>query len=105
MKLRYATALHLTSACSQFDIRGERVMDQSKVGLLTRITRLPEFNIYVFAFLLNFVWEFLQMPLFTAPPTDMPHWDIVQIYAFATVADGFIMLIAYWTASAFARSR
>jgi hypothetical protein len=80
-------------------------MDQSKAGLLMRIIRLPEFNIYVFAFLLNFVWEFLQMPLFTAPPAGMQHWDIVKIYAFATVADGLIMLIAYWTASAFARSR
>jgi hypothetical protein len=80
-------------------------MDQPEVGALTRITRLPEFNIYVFAFLLNFMWEFLQMPLFTAPPANMPHWDIVKIYAFASVADGFIMLIAYWMASAFARSR
>jgi hypothetical protein len=80
-------------------------MDQSKAGLSARVTSLPEFNIYVFAFLLNFVWEFLQMPLFTAPPADMPHWDIVKIYAFASVADGFIMLIAYWMTSAFARSR
>ncbi len=80
-------------------------MSQTKLPLLRRITSLPEFNIYIFAFLLNFVWEFLQMPLFTAPPADMPHWDIVKIYAFATVADGFIMLIAFWTASAFARSR
>ena len=80
-------------------------MNQTKLSFLRRITSLPEFNIYIFAFLLNFVWEFLQMPLFTAPPADMPHWDIVKIYAFATVADGFIMLIAFWTASAFARSR
>lgn len=80
-------------------------MNQIKRPLLRRITSLPEFNIYIFAFLLNFVWEFLQMPLFTAPPADIPHWDIVKIYAFATVADGFIMLIAFWTASAFARSR
>ena len=80
-------------------------MNQAKLPLSRRITSLPEFNIYIFAFLLNFVWEMLQMPLFTAPPADMPHWDIVKIYAFATVADGFIMLIAFWTASAFARSR
>lgn len=80
-------------------------MDHPKPALSFRITFLPEFNIYIFAFLLNFVWEFLQMPLFTAPPADMPHWDIVKIYAFATVADGFIMLFAFWTAAAFARSR
>ena len=80
-------------------------MNHPDTGNFTHITSLPEFNIYIFAFLLNFVWEFLQMPLFTAPPADMPHWDIVKIYSAATVADGFIMLIAFWTASAFARSR
>ncbi len=80
-------------------------MTNPKTGWLTRITRLPEFNIYVFAFLLNFVWEFMQMPLFTAPPATMPHWDIVRIYAVATVGDGVIMLIAFWVAAAFARSR
>jgi hypothetical protein len=80
-------------------------MDHPKPALSFRITSLPEFNIYIFAFLLNFVWEFLQMPLFSAPPADMPHWDIVKIYAFATVADGFIMLFAFWIAAAFARSR
>ncbi len=25
---------------------------------------LPELNVFIFAFLLNFVWEFLQAPLF-----------------------------------------
>jgi hypothetical protein len=80
-------------------------MDQSKAGLLARITGLPEFNIYVFAFLLNFVWEMLQMPLFALPPADTPYWPVIKMCAAATVADGFIMLIAYWTASAFARSR
>lgn len=80
-------------------------MDQPRPDLLTRITSLPEFNIYIFAFLLNFVWEMLQMPLFALPPADTPYWPVIKMCAAATVADGFIMLIAFWTASAFARSR
>ena len=80
-------------------------MNQIKRPLLRRITSLPEFNIYIFAFLLNFVWEMLQMPLFALPPADTPYWPVITMCAFATVADGFIMLIAFWTASAFARSR
>lgn len=80
-------------------------MDQPRPDLLTRITSLPEFNIYIFAFLLNFVWEMLQMPLFALPPADTPYWPVIKMCAAATVADGFIMLIAFWAASAFARSR
>jgi hypothetical protein len=80
-------------------------MYQPRPDLLTRITSLPEFNIYIFAFLLNFVWEMLQMPLFALPPADTLYWPVIKMCAAATVADGFIMLIAYWTASAFARSR
>ncbi len=80
-------------------------MDQPEARLLVRITKFPEFNIYVFAFLLNFVWEMLQMPLFALPPADTPYWPVIKMCAAATVADGFIMLIAFWTASAFARSR
>jgi hypothetical protein len=72
---------------------------------IDRLTRIPEFNIYIFAFLLNFVWEMLQMPLFALPPADTPYWPVITMCAAATVADGFIMLIAFWTASAFARSR
>ena len=74
-------------------------------GLLRRITALPEFNIYIFAVLLNFVWEMLQMPLFDVPPADTHYWNVVLMCGFATLADGMIMLIAYWTASGFARSR
>jgi len=78
---------------------------QMQKSWVNRITSLPEFNIYIFAFLLNFVWEMLQMPLFALPPADTPYWPVMTMCAAATVADGFIMLIAFWTASAFARSR
>lgn len=80
-------------------------MKQTKLPLLRRITSLPEFSIYIFAFLLNFVWEMLQMPLFALPPADTPYWPVISMCAAATVADGFIMLVAFWTASAFAGSR
>ena len=73
--------------------------------VIDRVTRLPEFNIYLFAFLLNFVWEILQMPLFALAPADTSHLSVIKMCALATVADGFIMLIAYWMAAAVARSR
>ena len=60
------------------------------------ISRLPEFNVIVFALLLNYPWEFLQVPLFA----DMPqaaHWDAIRTCTRATLGDGVIMLIAYWT--------
>lgn len=80
-------------------------MNQSNSALLGRVISVPEFNIYLFAFLLNFVWEFLQMPLFSDSLASQSHWEVVKIYAFASVADGFIMLIAFWVASTVARSR
>lgn len=71
----------------------------------TGLTANPEFNIFIFALLLNFAWEMFQMPLFATPPADTPYWPVVLMCGGATVADGFIMLIAFWVASAAARSR
>ena len=34
------------------------------------LTYLPEFNIVIFALLLNFPWEFLQVPFYGGMPTD-----------------------------------
>ena len=46
----------------------------------------PEFNVALFAFLLNFPWEFLQVPFFAEMPT-MAHWDAVLFCARATLGD------------------
>ncbi len=68
------------------------------------VTWLPEFNVAVFAFLLNYPWEFLQVPLF-AGMADAPHWEAIQRCARATLGDIVIMLIAYWFVAVIARSR
>ncbi len=68
------------------------------------ITSLPEFNVAVFALMLNYPWEFSQVPLF-AGMADAPHWTAIQRCALATLGDIVIMLIAYWFVAVIARSR
>lgn len=68
------------------------------------VIRLPEFNVALFALLLNFPWEILQAPLFDRM-TGQPHWDAVMSCAQATLGDVVIMLMAYWLVAACARSR
>ncbi len=65
------------------------------------LLRLPELNVAFFAFLLNFVWEMLQVPFFVAMPT-MPHWDAVRLCARATLGDAEIAVVAFWLVSAVA---
>ena len=64
---------------------------QSRSGL----TYTPEFNIAVFAVLLNSPWEFLQVPFFNEMPS-ADHWEGVKACTRATLGDAGIMLIAYW---------
>lgn len=68
------------------------------------ISRLPEFSVVVFALLLNYPWEFLQVPLF-ADMAQAAHWDAIRTCTRATLGDAVIMLIAYWTVSLVARDR
>ncbi len=68
------------------------------------VTWLPEFNVAVFALLLNYPWEFAQAPLFAAM-AEAPHWDAIKRCSTATLGDIVIMLIAYWSVAAIARSR
>ncbi|MGH6610461.1 MAG: hypothetical protein ACRECQ_09400 [Burkholderiaceae bacterium] len=68
------------------------------------VTELPEFNVAVFAFLLNYPWEFSQVPLFGGM-ADAPHWSAIQRCALAALGDIVIMLIAYWLVALIARSR
>ena len=67
------------------------VMSSQRIrGLLDQ----PEINILIFAFLLNYPWEFLQTPLFEGMAA-APHWDAVKVCTRATFGDAVIMLIAY----------
>lgn len=65
---------------------------------------LPEFNVLLFAWLLNFPWEILQSPLF-AGMSDQRHWVAVRACTQAAMGDGAIMLIAYWMTAWLRRGR
>lgn len=68
------------------------------------LTWQPEFNVALFALLLNFPWEFLQGPLF-AGMVDARHGDALKTCSRATVGDALIMLAAYAAVAVVARSR
>ena len=64
----------------------------------------PEFNVLLFALLLNYPWEFTQVPLFEGM-AQAPHWIAVKTCTRSALADAFIMLIAYWIVAALSRAR
>lgn len=68
------------------------------------LTWTPEFNVAIFALLLNFPWELLQAPLFTGM-ADARHIDAVKSCSRAAVGDALIMLAAYAAVAAVARDR
>lgn len=68
-----------------------------KGGLAT-----PEFNVALFAFLLNYPWEFLQVPFYAEMPT-MTHWDAVRFCTRAALGDVLIALLAFWSVAAVRR--
>ena len=65
---------------------------------------LPELNVAIFAFLLNFVWEFWQVPFFEGMPT-APHWEAIKFCTRATLGDVGIALVSFWSVAIAARSR
>ena len=65
---------------------------------------IPELNVAIFSFLLNFVWEMWQIPFFAATPSDL-HWVGVVACTQATFGDAAISLVAFWCVAALARSR
>ncbi|WP_202900530.1 hypothetical protein [Parvularcula oceani] len=64
----------------------------------------PEVPVALFGFLLNFVWEFWQVPLYGDIP-DAPHWEAVKTCTIATFGDVGIVLVAFWCAAVAGRSR
>ncbi len=65
---------------------------------------LPEFNVMLFAVLLNYPWEFIQSPLY-AGMADQRHWDAVKICTIAALGDGVLMVVAHWGAAWLGRNR
>jgi hypothetical protein len=68
------------------------------------VLNLPELNVAVFAFLLNFLWEFWQIPFFKDMPA-IPHWQGVKTCTVATLGDVGIALVAFWAVAAANQSR
>jgi hypothetical protein len=71
---------------------------------LARLAEAPEIPVALFSFLLHFVWEFLQVPLY-AGLADMPHWSAVVLCGRATLGDVGMALVAFWAASLATRDR
>lgn len=71
---------------------------------LRAVTALPEWNVAIFALLLNFPWEVLQAPLF-AGIAEAPFFEAIKGCSRGTLGDMVIMLIAYEGVSLVARSR
>ena len=65
---------------------------------------LPELSVAIFAFLLNFVWEFWQVPFFQEMPAT-PHWQGVKTCTVATFGDVVIALVGFWAVAAATQSR
>lgn len=54
----------------------------------------PEFNVGIFAFLLNYPWEFLQVPFFEGM-AEAGHWESILFCSRAAVGDVLIALTAF----------
>ena len=68
------------------------------------ILELPELTVLIFALLLNFVWEFLQVPLYEGM-AEIAHWQGIKTCAQASVADGVIMIVGFWSTAVLWRTR
>lgn len=68
------------------------------------MTKLPEFSLVVYSFLLHFVWEFWQAPTY-AGMVELNHWDGIKLCSSATFGDVGFALTAFWITSAAAGSR
>ena len=70
----------------------------------SKILNAPELHISFFAFLLNFVWELMQQPLF-AGFDDFSYYETVLHCTVATFGDVVISLVAFAGACLITRSR
>ena len=79
-------------------------MVHAAIRLLRASTATPEFNLAVFALLLNFPWEVLQAPLFEGMAA-APHSTVIGACLQATLGDAVIMLLAHAGVTAVTRRR
>jgi len=71
---------------------------------LASLSGSPEANVVLFSFLVNFVWEMWQVPFYQGLST-MEHMSAVRICTQASIGDGVISLLAFWSAAAVVQSR
>jgi hypothetical protein len=69
-------------------------MEHTATRLLRALSVTPEFNLAVFALLLNFPWDVLQAPLFDGMAA-APHSAVIGACLQATLGDAVIMLLAH----------
>lgn len=65
---------------------------------------LPEWNVAIFSFLLNFVWELQQMPFFKLS-LELSCLGVIRNCTLATVGDIGISMTAFWAVAALSKSR
>lgn len=80
-------------------MKQQRVLRALNTGL-----NQPEVNVAVFAFLLNFVWETWQLPLYEGAAS-IPYWNNLKGCTVATLGDVVIALSAFWITAGVIRSR
>jgi hypothetical protein len=75
-----------------------------KVTHPQRLLNLPELNIAIFSFFLNFLWEIQQMPFFQIS-SEFSCLNRVKNCTLATVGDIGILLTAFWFVAVVSKSR
>jgi hypothetical protein len=65
---------------------------------------MMEINLLLFAFVINFVWEMLQMPLFSYPP-DASLAQINLACLQASAGDAVMIVISFWIVAALKKDR
>ena len=79
-------------------------MEYATTRFLRVLSAAPEFNLALFALLLNFPWEVLQAPLFEGMAS-ASHSAVVGACLQATLGDAVIMLLAHASIAAVTRRR
>lgn len=70
-------------------------MDYYKLEM--KIMKWVQIKLFFFGFIINFVWEMLQMPLFSYP-ADTPLMQISVACIRASAGDAAMVVIAFWVA-------
>jgi len=65
---------------------------------------IPEINVALFSFLLNFLWEMWQAPFFEGL-ISMPHWEATKMCTQATAGDAVIATVSFWGVALATRTR